>query len=566
MAATGDGAAFIVLFSERRALPYEMMTEDSELLGRYAAEQSEEAFAELTRRHVDLVHSAALRMVNGDVGSAQDVTQLVFAEAARQAKSLARHPALVGWFYTTTRLMALRANRTEQRRRARELKAHTMNELLQNGTPPADWEQLRPVIEDAMHELDDKDRHAVLLRYFQNKSLKDVGAALDLTENAARMRVERALDKLRGKLARRGVTTTAAALAAVVGANAVQAAPAGFAAMISAGAIVSSAFPASTLVTATKTIAMTTLQKTIVATALVAAVGTGIYAAHQNTQQNARIQALQQEQAPLTAQIQQLEQERDQATNRLASVLDENARLKSNPHADEVLKLRGEVTSLERSANDATNHLPASGLAKMMSDPAMKEYLRQAQMEKIKAMFADFIKESNMTPEQSDQFLKLMTDEASKSMERLVANGKMEMDPADAQAFGAQLQALLGDDGMARFKDYHGELPARTVVSLLNGQLGDTPLSTDQSTRLLQIVKTEPMNLTRGITGMPDPVFMGSQADIDNFLQQVDQSNQRILQQSGSFLTTDQLAALNTVLTNAVSARQLQGAALIQKH
>lgn len=543
------------------------MTEDSELLGRYAAGQSEEAFAELTRRHVDLVYSAALRMVNGDVGSAQDVTQLVFTEAARQAKRLARHPALVGWFYTTTRLMALRANRTEQRRKAREQKAHAMNELLQNDIPPADWERLRPVIEDVMHELDDKDRHAVLLRYFQNKSLKEVGTALDLNENAARMRVERALDKLRGKLARRGVTTTASALAAVVGANAVQAAPAGFAAMISAGAIVSSALPASALFTATKTIAMTTLQKTIVATALVAAVGTGIYAAHQDTQQNARIQALQQEQAPLTAQIQQLEQERDRATNQLAAALDENARLKSNPHADEVLKLRGEVTSLKRSAaDDATNHLPASGLAKMMSDPAMKDYLRQAQMDKIKAMFADFIKESNMTPEQSDQFLKMMTDMASQSMERLVAGGKFEMDHADAQAFGVQLQALLGDDGMSRFKDYHSELPARTVVSQLNGQLGDTPLSADQSAHLLQIVKAEPMNLTLGITGMPDPVFTGSQADIDNFLQQVNQSNQRILQQSGSFLSQDQLAALNTVLTNAVAARQLQGAALIQKH
>jgi RNA polymerase sigma factor (sigma-70 family) len=557
---------FIVLFSGRRALLYRMMTEDGELLARYAAEQSEEAFAELTRRHVDLVYSAALRMVNGDVGSAQDVTQLVFTEAARQAKELARHPALVGWFYTTTRLMALRANRTDQRRRAREQKVHTMNELLHEDSAP-DWNELRPVIEEAMHELGEKDRHAVLLRYFQNKSLREVGMALDLTENAARMRVERALDKLRGQLARRGVTTTASALAAVVGANAVQAAPAGLAVMISAGVIAGGALPVSTLVTATKTIAMTTLQKTIVATALAAAVGTGIFAINQKSQMGDRIDTLQQNQAPLNARIEELEQERSQATNQLAAVLAENARLKSNPNADEVLKLRGEVTHLRQSAgSEATDHPPASGLAKMMSDPAMKEYLRQAQMEKLKTMFQDFIKESNLTPEQSDQFLKLMTDEASKSMERLMATGEMAPDPADAQAFGAQLHALLGDDGMARFQDYHSELPARTIVSQLNGQLGDTPLDADQSAQLLQIVKAEPIDLTRGVTGMPDPAFMGSQADIDNFLQQVEQSNQRILQQSGSFLTPDQLAALNTVLTNSVSARQLQGAALIQKH
>jgi len=346
---------------------WNIMTEDAELISRYAADGSEAAFAELTRRHVDLVYSAALRLVNGDVHSAQDVTQQVFTEVARQAKRLARHPALVGWLYTTTRLMALRVNRTEQRRKAREQEANTMNELLHHDEPPADWNQLRPVLEDAMHELDDQDRHAVLLRYFQNKTLNEVGAALNLTENAARMRVERALDKLRGKLARRGVTTTASALAAAVAANAVQAAPAGFAATLSAAAIAGGAVQASTLIAATKTIAMTTLQKAIVTAALTAAVGTGVYAVHQNSQLTAQIQTLQQERVPLTTQIQQLEQERDQATNQLAAVLDENARLKSNPNESELLKLRGEVGPLRQRAAADQADASRSGLAKMMN-------------------------------------------------------------------------------------------------------------------------------------------------------------------------------------------------------
>ncbi len=115
------------------------MTEDAQLLSQYAADRSEAAFAELTRRHVDLVYSAALRLMGRDVPAAQDVTQQVFTEVARQAKRLARHPALVGWLYTTTRLMALRINRTEQRRQAREQEATTMNELLHDDTPPADW-------------------------------------------------------------------------------------------------------------------------------------------------------------------------------------------------------------------------------------------------------------------------------------------------------------------------------------------------------------------------------------------------------------------------------------------
>ncbi|HLP78667.1 MAG TPA: sigma factor, partial [Candidatus Paceibacterota bacterium] len=129
------------------------MSNDAELLSRYAADQSETAFAELIRRHVDLVYSAALRLMNGDVHSAQDITQQVFVEVARQSKDLSRHPALVGWLYTATRQMASRARRTEQRRQAREQEANTMNELLHDHVPPIDWNQLRPVIDDVMHEL-----------------------------------------------------------------------------------------------------------------------------------------------------------------------------------------------------------------------------------------------------------------------------------------------------------------------------------------------------------------------------------------------------------------------------
>jgi hypothetical protein len=124
----------------------------------------------------------------------------------------------------------------------------------------------------------------------------------------------------------------------------------------------------------------------------------------------------------------------------------------------------------------------------------------------------------------------------------------------------------LGDAGYARWKEYSDEIPARTTISLLNTQLGETPLSKEQSALLLQTVKAEPSNLTMGITGAPDKAFLGSQADIDSFLGQVAESNQRIVQQAASFLPADQLAALNTVLTNAITSRKLQAAALIQKH
>ena len=543
------------------------MNEDAELMLRYATDRSEAAFAELTRRHVDLVYSAALRLVNGDIHSAEDVTQQVFTEMARQAKRLARHPALVGWLYTTTRLMALRINRTEQRRRTREQEAEIMNELLQNDEPSADWNQLRPVLEDVMHELDEKDRHAVLLRFFQNKTLRETGAALNLTENAARMRVDRALDKLRGKLARRGVTTTASAMAAVITANAVQAAPAGLAATVSAAAIAGSAVQTSLLVAATKTIAMTTIQKTVVAAALAAAVGTAVYTTHQNSQLNARIQTLREEQTRSAIRVQQLATERDQSASRLATVLEENARLKSNPNATELLKLRGEVGTLRRQTAAEQADASRSGLAKMMSDPAMKEFLHQAQLEKIKSMFADLVKELKLAPEQADQFYQLINDNASKQLDRFTATGQKISGPDNGdQELGSQLRALLGDAGLARFKEYSDEIPARTTVAMLNDQLGNSPLTSEQSARLLQVIKAEPWNLTQGVTGAPDQAFLGSQADIDAFLQQVAESNQRIAQQAGTFLTSDQLAALTTVLAKAIDTRKLQAAALIQKH
>ena len=547
------------------------MIEDNALLSKYAAEQSEAAFAELTRRHVDLVYSAALRLVHGDVYSAQDVTQQVFAEVARQAKRLARHPALVGWLYTTARLMALRVNRTEQRRQTREHEAYSMNELLHDDSPATDWNQLSPVIEDVMHELDDKDRHAVLLRFFQNRTLNEVGAALNLTENAARMRIERALGKLRAKLARRGVTATATTLAALVSANAVQATPAGFAATLSSTAIAGSVLHASTVLSATQTLAMTILQKTIVAAALAAAVGTGIYAVHHSSQLRARIQTLQQEQAPLAAQIRQSEQERAQASAQLAALSEENAQLKSARNESEVLKLRGQVGALRQQAtsNETKIRDQSGGIAKLLEDPATKEYMRKAMASKMKSLYADFLKEQKLTPEQTEQFVQVLCDAGTRSLTQLTAAARGAPNQVDADASqetGRQLQALLGDAGSARFKEFSEEMPARATLTLLNDQLGATPLSDGESASLIQIIKAEPADLTRGMLGSPDKAFAGSQADIDDFLQQVAQSNQRILQQAGGLLDPNQLSALDSVLTKAIDARKLQGAAFFPKH
>jgi RNA polymerase sigma factor (sigma-70 family) len=209
----------------------------NELLSRYVADGSESAFTELVRQHIDLVYSAALRQVMGDTGAAQDVTQAVFTDLARKAPRLTRHTSLSGWLYTSVRFQAAKVRRAEQRRHAREQESHAMSQLNQTSDATESWREMRPVLDEVMHKLGDTDREAVLLRYFERKPLAEVGVQLGLSENAARMRVDRALEKLRVELSKRGVTSTAAALALTLAECAVSAAPAALVANVSKSAV-----------------------------------------------------------------------------------------------------------------------------------------------------------------------------------------------------------------------------------------------------------------------------------------------------------------------------------------
>ena len=168
---------------------------DSDLIRRFVDEHSQEAFAEIVRRRIGLVYSAALRQVR-DAHRAEDVTQEVFVDLARKARSLTRHPALIGWLYTSTHFAAAKLVRTEQRRARREQEAHAMNDPITPTAAAPDWDRVRPVLDAAMHELDETDRQTVLLRFFDQQPFARIGEQLGLSENAAQKAVDRALDKL----------------------------------------------------------------------------------------------------------------------------------------------------------------------------------------------------------------------------------------------------------------------------------------------------------------------------------------------------------------------------------
>jgi RNA polymerase sigma factor (sigma-70 family) len=198
---------------------------DIELLSRFVEQHSEAVFAVLVRRQIDLVYSAALRQTRNP-HAAEEVTQAVFVVLARKAGSLLRLGTLTGWLYQATRLTAANYLRTESRRARRDQEAF-MQSLINEPAESSEeaWTQTAPLLDSAMGELSPGDRDAVLLRYFENKSLRDVGLALGVNEDAARMRLNRALERLRRSLSKRNVSLSVAALAGVLATKSVQAAP-----------------------------------------------------------------------------------------------------------------------------------------------------------------------------------------------------------------------------------------------------------------------------------------------------------------------------------------------------
>ncbi len=240
------------------------MDTDPDLLRRYTDQRDQAAFAELVKRHLGLVHATALRLLGGDRHLAQDVTQAAFTELARQAGALRDRATLAGWLHHTARFLALNAVRTEHRRREREQEAYAMNET--DTTPDAAWARFAPVLDDAVAALDDADRDALLLRFFSDQSHRELGAQLGLSEDAARMRVARALARLRAHFSKRGVTTTAALLSLTLGVHGSTPAPAGLAASVTAKSL--STASGATVVGAGKT--YFTLKSLAAATAIVA--------------------------------------------------------------------------------------------------------------------------------------------------------------------------------------------------------------------------------------------------------------------------------------------------------
>jgi RNA polymerase sigma factor (sigma-70 family) len=318
-------------------------TDSGRLLAAYARTASEAAFRELVARYMDLVYSAAVRLVGNDAELAKDVTQTVFAELAKKAPRLPRDVMLGGWLHHHTVYVASTLMRGERRRQARERQAVEMNALEDH--TEENLAQIAPLLDEAIDQLGAEDRTAILLRFFEQRDFPAVGEALGSNEEAARKRVSRALEKLHLLLKHRGVSLSAAALGTALASEAVTAAPAGLALSV-VGTALASAAAGGTALTVLNIMNMTTLKLGVIGAIVIGGVVTPLAIQYQSlVKQREENQALRQQ----VDQLAGLEAENDRLSNLVARA--HGAPSLGDEQLRELLRLRGEVGMLRAQTN-----------------------------------------------------------------------------------------------------------------------------------------------------------------------------------------------------------------------
>jgi RNA polymerase sigma factor (sigma-70 family) len=329
------------------------MTDSHALLVEYAENGTESAFRELVARYIDLVYSTALRKVGGDAHLAEDVAQTVFLHLAKKARKIPKGVMLGGWLHQATRNVAGTVTRAERRRQVRERHAVHMNALENDSSSSLD--QVAPILDDAIGELPAEDRTAVLLRFFEKRDFRSVGEALGSSEDAARMRVNRALEKLHGLLKQRGVTVPVAALGAALAAEAVTAAPAGLAVSVAGSALAGITATGGITLSILKIMAMTKLKLAAIGAVVIGGLATSLVVQHQTANQ------LREEAQSLRQQLQAVG---DAQAQPVKSTVDENELENLRRDKSELLRLRAEVAALRKAPATAALKPQATDQAK----------------------------------------------------------------------------------------------------------------------------------------------------------------------------------------------------------
>jgi RNA polymerase sigma factor (sigma-70 family) len=479
------------------------MIPDAELLHRYAEESSEAAFTELVQRHLGFVYAAALRQLGGATHRAEEVTQSVFIDLARKSATLSRRTEIVGWLYTSTHYAAAKLKRTEQRRQQREEEAHAMNETPFDHADSSDWDRLRPVLDEAMHALGTDDRTALLLRYFQDRRFAEVGSHLGLTEDAARMRVDRALDKLRALLARRQITSTTAALGLILASQPGVAVPASLLASVTGAALAG----AGTVGVGTAAILVFMKTKTAIATlAAVLAVGFAVYETREARHQRTAATAATLERETLRTQLRAAQQSLAAADQKTAELRREIQTFRSLKNVQTFTAPSAVITRTTSRPDDDAGTLTLSNESIDPVEARRKQRASWAQY--IDVTYAELYRRLDWTPAQREQFKNLMLDqdEFSAGLFKSAAAAARAQNPKIDRAglfevlevTLAQIQIeqqaatrrTFGDATAETLAHYQATASVRKVTSLLAITLRDSasPITSAQTDQLIEVL------------------------------------------------------------------------------
>jgi RNA polymerase sigma factor (sigma-70 family) len=541
-----------------------LVMDDIELLREYALRNSEEAFATLVTRHIDLVYAAAWRQV-GNHHHAEEITQAVFVILARKARSLGPGTVLPAWLFRTARLTAANHLRTEARRARREQEAFMQSNP--SDAPDPLWEQMAPVLNDVIDGLRDKDRNAIVLRFLQGKDYKQVAAALGATEEAAQMRVNRVLEKMRKLFGKKGIVVTASILGGVLAANGVQAAPASLTTSVAAAAVHSATLSASTL-----TLTETTL-KIMAWTKTKFAIGAGVVAllAFQYHQNSAQARQLVDAKADLESKNQTFAAQKikiaelDQQT---ASILEVR-----RSQEQELTKLRARREKRGDAAKGASEKTVTTLMAATLEDPAALEEFRAGMVDNFRNRWRPLIKTLNLDSEQADKLFRIGGEWGMKNMATLVefTEGRMTAEAAvEAEIENKsnrtnEIRLLLGDEGFAEYQKCNASYPARELVKRFDKQLGAFPMSANQREQLSALIQAEPFELARKVAGDFTVESLVYPDKFEERFAQIDEVNKRIMRSAVAFLNPEQLHEWELMQTYNFSLQKWNMLRLLRK-
>ena len=544
------------------------MTDSQQLLADYVKDGSEKVFRELVTRYVDLVYSAAVRLTNGDTHLAEDVSQTVFADLARMARTLSKGVMLGGWLHRHTCFVAAKTMRTERRRQLRERQAVEMN--TQPDHSAANLALVAPILDDAINQLGSEDRAAILLRFFEQNDFRAVGETLGSNEDAARKRVTRALDKLQVLLKNRGVAFSAAGLATALSAQAVTAAPAGLAMSISGAALASAATSGSTALTVLKIMSMTKLKVGIIGAIVAAAIAVPLIMQHQaQTKLLAEKEALRQK----TEQNEQLAAENERLA-KLAAQASDAPRTTTEPPSRELLKLRGEVGRLRQENATAAKPTGDSVLSGMTTDPQMKKLIRDQQKAGMTMMYGAFAREAKLSKEQTEQLNDLLADNVMENIDTITAvlrDGKSpeERDQLFAQHDAALLEkigALLGAENVSQYEEYTRDLASHLTAEQFKGMLsGDKAAKEAKAKQLDELMQAETQSILASAGLNPNfqtvPMLnfrnIASESEAEKNLKLLESIYENVTAQSSAFLSPEEVKKFREFQANAVNANRM---------